>query len=101
MGFEKPRLSIDEISSQLDRGEITRGDKGDIRLSSPEGIEIIFYPNQQNARFILEGTQVEVSLNSKTIRLSEVASDKTVDNPELQNRARLKTQEWQELGLFE
>lgn len=102
MGFEGPeRLSIDQIQAGLHNGSIERGDPGSERITTPDGTEIMFYPEQQTIIFEVDEARAELSLNSGVVRLSENVSDKTIYNSGLEKKVRYLGSNWKKEGLFD
>lgn len=102
MGFEEPKpLSIDEIAAGLADGSIERGNHGTERIVTSDGTEIIFNTEHRTIKFEVDQIGVEIALESDNIRLSELVSDKTVYNQELEAKARNLATKWLSEGLFD
>lgn len=82
---EKPQTPQD-ILDAIDRGEITRGDKGDKRFTVGD-TELVFYPASGTLRYTHNGVSVEAALKSNdtidTIHATEADTGTSVFDTQL------------------
>ncbi len=94
-----------EILAALDSGEITRGDKGEETLISPEGTQVTFYRATGAIYFTDNGESVEAAITSSgrvdQIRIAEAVTGKTVFDRNRERLLKERVETWAQAGFFD